>query len=339
MTVATADETLWIDRIRSAVLSALPSRHANGEIAAFYRLLRAYPERSGKTLRGLLVLLSTGAHGGEMARGLRCAAGIELFQNWVLVHDDIEDASEERRGHPALHLQAGMPIALNVGDAMHVYMWQLLLSHRESEYPLRDAILDEFLHTIHRTAEGQHLDLSWIRDDRYDIGEADYLEMVRLKTAYYTVIAPLRLGGLCAGVTPTAGIEAAALDLGVAFQIRDDVLNLLPNADYGKEFAGDLYEGKRTLILAHLFKHADRAERSEAAALLAAPRSSKRSEDIDRLLDLIEAHGSLAYAQRIADEHARRGLAAIEAWARTLPDAAAAARLVQLLTTVANRSR
>jgi geranylgeranyl diphosphate synthase type II len=338
VTAIFAEERAAIADIRSAVLAALPSDHQHPDIAGLYRAMRSYPERSGKTLRGLLTLLSTEAHGVDRRKGLRSAAALELFQNWVLVHDDIEDDSEERRGRPALHRELGIPIALNVGDAMHVYMWQLLLSHPAQEFPERDAILSEFLATIHRTAEGQHLDLTWVSEGRFDVAERDYLEMVRLKTGYYTVLAPLRLGALCADVSPANVPSEAALDLGTAFQIRDDVLNLDRSVSYGKEFAGDLYEGKRTLVLAHLFAHASADECAEAGTLLAAPRAQRSETDVARLLALIARYRSTDYAQQVANRRAEDGLSTLTDWAEQLPAPTAGARVLTLLDTVAKRT-
>jgi len=303
-------------------------------------LQRIYPERAGKTLRGQVVVLSTRAHDGDEDAAFTAAAGVELFQNWVLVHDDIEDDSEERRGQPALHRLVGTPVAINVGDALHVAMWRLLMSLPPgSRGGLdREAVLQEFLWMIERTAEGQHLDLSWIASGRFDVTEDDYLTMVTLKTAYYTVVCPLRLGAACAGVPPSEGFEVAGTDLGVAFQIRDDVLNLTPGVAYGKEFAGDLYEGKRTLILAHLLAHASRSERDEVVDVLAVPREAKRPEGIRHVLEAIERHGSLAYAQSVAEQRARRGLENLSEALGRLPGQQAARDLETLLRSLALRS-
>ncbi len=251
-------------KIRETVLATLPKQHRLEELTRFYQLLGDYPHRTGKVLRGQLLLLSTAAHGGGWRHALTVAAALELFQNWVLIHDDIEDASEERRGSPTLHKLAGIPLALNAGDALHVYMWDLLLTPPVQTLPRADEILREFVWMIHRTAEGQHLDLSWIDEKRFDISEEAYLEMVTLKTAFYTVACPLRMGALCADQKPSEDLWNAGRELGVAFQIRDDVLNLSPDISYGKEFAGDLYEGKRTLILVHLFAHATADEKDGA---------------------------------------------------------------------------
>ena len=325
------------DALSERILSHLPTNHPKAELEAFYTLIRNYPERGGKHLRGQLVLRSVSAHGGAWQRGLDVAAALELFQNWVLIHDDIEDDSEDRRGAPALHRTVGMPVALNVGDALHVYMWRALHHLDDFSQQVQRLIFREFEWMISRTAEGQHLDLSWVAEGTFDISEADYLEMVTLKTAYYTVVCPLRLGALCAEVEPDARFVEAGVDLGVAFQIRDDILNLMPDISYGKEFAGDLFEAKRTLVLAHLFAHATQGEREEVYARLAKPRGDKTEEDIGRILGFIERYGSLAYAQEVAEARAAQGLSLLGESFTDLPNQDEAQRILELLSSLANR--
>jgi geranylgeranyl diphosphate synthase, type II len=325
---------ILISSLQKRMLTVLPQDHSNPELHRFYQLIGDYPKRPGKYLRGLCVLLSCEAHGGSWRNALDVAVALELFQNWVLIHDDIEDDSEERRGQPALHKQTGMPVALNVGDALHAYMWQVLHQASASK-----EIHHEFLQIIHRTAEGQHLDLSWIAQQRFDIAEQDYLEMVTLKTAYYTVISPLRLGAFCAGVEPNENLTQAGKDLGVAFQIRDDVLNLLPSDTYGKEFAGDLYEAKRTLILARLFTRTHSTEKSEIIKHLVKPRQEKNPRDIEVLLETIQNHQALSYAQSIAEEKAKTGLHLLKDCFAKLPNQAATQELTRLLESLANRNK
>jgi geranylgeranyl diphosphate synthase type II len=319
--------------IERRVAETLPVRHARPELAGYYRLLREYPSRAGKRLRGRITLLSTAAHGAAWRAGLTAAAAIELFQNWVLIHDDVEDDSDERRGKPTLHRQFGKPLAINAGDGLHAYMWQLLLSDRDLPRPA----LDEFLWLIHRTSEGQHLDLAWVENGRFDVDEAEYLEMVRLKTACYTVVSPLRLGAICAGRVPDPRLAEAGDDLGVAFQIRDDVLNLTPGAPSGKEFAGDLFEGKRTLILAHFFASAPGHERQEAIDRLSTGRRNRGEDDVRRLLELLDAHGSLAYAQELAETRAERGLALLREVLAESAEPGTESELLGLLESLASR--
>lgn len=323
-----------VKALQERMLAVLPQQHENPDLATFYKLIRDYPSRQGKNLRGLFILLSCEAHGGKWQDALDVAVALELFQNWVLIHDDIEDDSEERRGSPALHKQAGMPIALNVGDALHIYMWQVL-----NQDDISSTIRKEFLAMIHRTAEGQHLDLSWIAQNRFDVSEQEYLEMVTLKTAYYTVVSPLRLGAFCAGAVPDERLTQAGKDLGVAFQIRDDVLNLSESEGYGKEFAGDIYEAKRTLILSQLFAKATSSEKTDIIRCLAKARQDKTNADIQFVLDAIKKHGSLAYAQSVAESKAKRGLDLIAEVAKNLPNQRLTQRLVGLLESLAARHK
>jgi geranylgeranyl diphosphate synthase, type II len=323
-----------ITTLQERMLEVLPQQHEHPELNTFYKLIREYPSRQGKNLRGLFVLLSCEAHGGRWQDALDVAVALELFQNWVLIHDDIEDDSDERRGQPALHKQVGMPVALNVGDALHIYMWQVL-----NQDTISQEIRQEFLEMIHRTAEGQHLDLSWIAQNRFDVSEEEYLDMVTRKSAYYTVVSPLRLGAMCANIQPDARLSEAGKDLGIAFQIRDDVLNLSESDGYGKEFAGDLYEAKRTLILVHLFAHAAAKEKTELTKRLAKRRQDKTADDIEFILEKIDQHGSLAYAQRVAEAKAKNGLAFIKEIAKTLPNQGLTQELTGLLESLAERRK
>lgn len=321
----------------AAIFRELPTSHARPELGQFYTLLRDYPERGGKRLRGLLLLLATAAHGAPWQRGLGVAAALELFQNWVLIHDDIEDDSEDRRGRPALHKQVGMPVALNVGDALHIYMWRTLLRQTWGLGAAGERLVETFEEMISRTAEGQHLDLAWVAEGRFDVTETDYLAMVTLKSAYYTVVGPLVLGALCAGSEPDPRLTEAGLALGVAFQIRDDVLNLMSDVSYGKEFAGDLFEGKRTLVLAHFFAHAAPTRQDEVRHFLKKPRNEKTHAEVERVLHLLREAGSPAYAQRIAEEKAAAGLNLLKTCLVSLPGQSAAETILNTLAEVAQR--
>lgn len=320
------------DLVAAFIDALLPREHELPELRRLYAMMRDYPSRPGKLLRGSLALASAEAHGADPRAAVPLAAALELFQNWVLVHDDIEDDSEERRGRPALHRLHGVPLALNAGDALHVYMWQAVL---EASVPGAAA---EFVETIHRTAEGQHLDLSWVAHGRWDLTEADYVSMVERKTARYTVVAPLRLGALAAGRAPDPRLERAGLDLGIAFQVRDDVLNLDGDrAAYGKEILGDLQEGKRTLALLHLLGELGPAERDGVIAVLERPRHAKSMPELERIARLMRERGSVALAQAVADRFAERGLGVLREALADLPGREAAQRILETARTLATR--
>jgi geranylgeranyl diphosphate synthase, type II len=320
------------DAVLDFLDSVLPKSHATKEIAALYSMMRDYPWRGGKMIRSKILVASCLAHGGLFERALPLAAGLELFQNWVLIHDDIEDDSDERRGQAALHRIHGMPLALNAGDALHVYMWQVV--HRAAV----PQAFETFLEMIHRTAEGQQIDLSWVQFNRWDIGVKDYLQLVRLKTAFYTVVAPLQLGALAAGVVPDAGLVQAGLDLGIAFQIRDDVLNLTADfADYGKEIAGDIFEGKRTLMLIRLLEVASTHERAEVIGILEQTRQAKTNAQVQRILDLIKNYQCIEFAQGMADQHAENGLRQLEQSLADAPNRVAVDEILITARTLATR--
>jgi len=297
---------LVVEALRAYLLGCLPDPAATvrDEEALYARMLREYPERGGKLLRGQLLLTTAGFFGATLEQALPAAAALELFQNWVLIHDDIEDASEDRRGKPTLHRIYGMPLALNAGDALHALMWRVLV---EAGYGR--AVLEEFATLVERTAYGQHLDLLWIQDGRFDLSPEDYLTMVRSKTAYYTAVAPLRLGALVAGKSPHPAFASAGEKLGVAFQIIDDVLNLEGDpARYGKEIAGDLWEGKRTLIVLDFLEKAPEVDRERAERLLLAPRTQKDPGEVAWLHRQLIEFGSVARARELAERMAKEAL-------------------------------
>ncbi|TSA85620.1 polyprenyl synthetase family protein [Deinococcus detaillensis] len=311
--------------------------HSHPELAQFYAMLRDYPQRGGKGLRSELLLLSAKAHGAredtpQWQSALWLGAVLELFQNWVLIHDDIEDDSEERRGRPALHRLHGVPLALNAGDALHAYMWAAV---QQAGVP---GAYEEVLTMIHRTAEGQHLDLAWVAHHEWQLTEADYLEMVRLKTAYYTVVIPLRLGALAAGQLPDPAFTPAGEALGAAFQIRDDVLNLQEDeGSYGKEIGGDLLEGKRTLIVLHWLSGAPATQRAFFLSQMALPRTDKDPAQMAQVLDWIRESGSLDYAQQFASEQGRRGLSLLEEALGKAANQTAASQIIDLVQSYVTR--
>lgn len=304
--------TELLSKIMSLLPVDLANRHA--ELGNFYDILCDYPNRTGKGIRSELLLRTAKVFSIDAKNNtqtwdsaLWLATALELFQNWVLIHDDIEDDSDERRGKPALHRLYGMPLALNAGDALHAYMWEAVFNANVA------AARQEFLNIVHRTAEGQHLDLAWVEHNIWDIDESDYLQMIQLKTAYYTVNAPLRLGFLVAGRLPSNDLLTASLSLGMAFQIRDDVLNLVGEADkYGKEIAGDLYEGKRTLIALHWLDSAPEYQREIFLSEMLKPRLKKSSDNINKIHNWLINSDSIRYAQEQADYYAAEGLALLK---------------------------
>ena len=269
-------------------------------------LVTDYPWRGGKAIRPALCVETCSAFGGAPEEAILSAAVMELLHNAFLVHDDIEDESEQRRGRPTLHVLAGTPLAINAGDAMAMEAMSMLRDNRAilGSY-LADRVLQEFELMIRHTIEGQAIELGWRRDGVIDLDELDYLDLIVRKTCWYTTIHPIRVGALIGGGgrTPLEPLTRFALYLGAAFQIRDDLLNLVGDEPtYGKEILGDLFEGKRTLMLIHLLNEIDEATRQELReGFLKARRTERTRSEVEALLDLMHHHGSIEYARAFAD--------------------------------------
>jgi geranylgeranyl diphosphate synthase type II len=266
-------------------------------------------------MRAALCLATCGALGGDESRALDAAVAIELFHNGFLIHDDIQDASLVRRGAPTLHQAYGPAIAINVGNATNLLAFQRILGNARSmgaEVSL--AIAEETERMVRYSLEGQAIELSWIRDNDCCVGAADYLRMCLKKTSWYSFIFPMRVG---ATVAQSSGVDPYrfcrfGLYLGAAFQIQDDILNLTGHYNkYGKERAGDLAEGKRTLMLIHLLAACTRRERRRLEAFLAKPRAARTQSEVDAVHKQMVAYGSIDWSRRAARQLA--GAALLEA--------------------------
>ncbi len=292
-------------RVDALILDTLlPKGSGVPEIDLLYRMMRDYPERPAKGLRPFLCVTTCKAAGGREEDALLTAACIELFQHWILIHDDIEDESELRRGQPTLHLKHSTALALNTGDALHARMWGALLRNQEalgSDRTLK--VMSEFSRVVDSTTEGQHMELGWVRGKRWDLKESDYYEMCTRKTSSYTVAGPCRLGAIVAGSAPEVldGLLDYGTDLGVAFQIQDDVLNLVGDKEkYGKATSDDILEGKRTLILLHALERANSGERARVISIMNKDRGRKSGSDVSYVLSIIEKYDAVGYSRNKA---------------------------------------
>ena len=241
-----------------------------------YGLMTDYVSRKAKGLRPGLCIAVCRALGGALEEVTPSAAVVELFHNAFLIHDDIEDGSEERRGGPALHQSYGTPIALNVGDGLLALSLRPLLENTELLGLSRTLqILEIVVRMVTESFEGQAIELRWIEDGEWDLADGDYEEMVRKKTCCYSFVAPAEIGAVVAkaDLSLRRKLIDCMYSLGMAFQIQDDLLNLSDDTQaYGKEINGDLWEGKRTLMLLHALREANNDERDRAHEILAAPR-------------------------------------------------------------------
>jgi len=279
-----------------------------------YDLVADYPRRGGRTFRPSLCIATARAFGAPMELALRTAVSIEMIHNAMLIHDDIEDESEQRRGKPTMHVAQGVPIAINVGDVLSLLAMRPLLDNRGFLGPdISLRILEETERMARESAEGQAFELGWRRDNVSNVGEADYLLMVLKKTCWLATIHPSRMGALI-GSRGTIDLDRCirfGFFLGAAFQIQDDLLNLDgdPKA-YGKELNGDIHEGKRTLMLIHLLENATGPERDRVFAMLRQARNSRSHEEVMWIRERMDFYGSIDYARQVA--HGLAGAAQYE---------------------------
>lgn len=279
-----------------------------------YNLVADYPRRGGRMLRPSLLLATAVAFGGRVEDALPAAAGLELLHNAFLVHDDIEDDSQKRRGDATLHEKHGVAIALNTGDALtHLGMRAMADSARTLRPHLAQRLLREADRMITESLEGQAIELGWRRDNPPSLDLADYLNMVLKKTCWYTTIFPLRAGALIGsrGRFDLDRLTRFGFFLGAAFQIQDDLLNLDAYSDeYGKESCGDIYEGKRTVMLIALLRALGGDERARLLDFLQRDRGARDLAEIRAIRTNLDRHGCTERARQIA--HALAGVARAE---------------------------
>ncbi len=273
-----------------------------------------------------------GAGGGDDEAPLRAAASLELFQAAALVHDDVMDASDTRRGMPAVHRRFaslhrgsgwtgdaerfGQAGAILAGDLCLVWSDELLTAcglppeRLAAGRPVYDTMRTQLM-------AGQYLDML---EQAVDAGWGDLdpvtraRRVIRFKSAKYTVEHPLLLGGTLAGAGPDllAAYTAFGLPLGEAFQLRDDVLGVFGDpAQTGKPAGDDLREGKRTVLVALALRAASPAQAAAVRRLLGDP--ALDDAGVDRLRDVVTQTGALDEVERIIDADVDVALAALEA--------------------------
>jgi geranylgeranyl diphosphate synthase type I len=318
--------------IRAAMAAAFPT--AEARVAVFYQMqeyhlgwrdVQLSPAEAdpGKLIRPQLVLLACQAGGGDPAQAIPLAAGVQLIHDFTLIHDDIEDNSDTRRGRPTLWSLWGLAQGINAGDGMFVIAHLSIHRLSEAGVPAERvlAVLRRFDEVILSVCEGQYLDLSFEGD--LSITPNDYLAMIGRKTAAL-VAGSCELGAIVAGApdSTVAALAEFGRSVGLAFQIEDDILGIWGAPEVtGKPRAADLYRRKVSLPVVHALAHA--ADGAELARLYTEGEMDDAA--VERALAILDTASSRAYCAAVAAEHHAAAFAALDR-VEVVGEPAAAAR-------------
>lgn len=327
-------------RVDAALRELLELPDEAGLDARWTRVLervREYALRPAKRVRPALLVVGYALGGGsaKVPDGLwRFAAGLELLHTFMLIHDDVADQAELRRGGPALHRllapgRAGEDQAVVVGDHLFSLAVEALLS---SGLPGASTVTRYYLGVCRHTAAGQYLDLDLARTPLAGVSLFQTLRVARLKTARYGFCAPLVCGARLGGADPALveRLDKVGRHLGLAYQLRDDIIGLFGDPRLsGKPVDSDFAQGKRTFPLLAAHRRASPEARAELEALWALPPERKDEAALLRARALVESWGGLQACEGLverASHTARRSL-------RVLPDVSGTRALLDALIT------
>ena len=299
--------------VTEAIEQLLPVVHPRG----LYEASRHLVDSGGKRLRPSMLLLAAEAVGGEAAALAPAAVSIELIHNFTLIHDDIMDNADVRRGRPAVHKLWGESGAILAGDTLYSKAFQVLgMTPAEPGRILR--AMNMLSRTCTSICEGQWLDMEFESRDR--VSEAEYMEMIEKKTGVLYG-ASAGMGAILAGASNEVVL---AMDLfgrltGMGFQLQDDVIDLTtPEKVSGKRQGGDLIEGKKTLIIIHAL--------ANNVSVQVFGKKEATFDQIQQSISILQKSGSIEYARSRAEEMVAQGKKALQ----VLPDSDAKTTMLEL---------
>ena len=219
----------------------------------------------GKRMRPMLLLMAYQLYKEDIDTAMSAALGIEYYHNFTLLHDDVMDRADIRRGKPTVHKVWNETAAILSGDNMLVMAFRFM-----ADVPVRHlkAVMDLFIETSQQVGEGQQMDLDF--ESRMDVQEEEYIEMIRLKTSVLPACA-LGIGAILADA-PEKDVRTLyefGINLGLSFQLQDDLLDVYGDpATFGKNIGGDILCNKKTFMLIQALKEADQQQRAELSGWL-----------------------------------------------------------------------
>ena len=230
------------------------------EPRGLYDPVRYVLSLGGKRIRPVLMLMAYGMYKRDLSPCIPAALGLEVYHNYTLLHDDLMDNAEVRRGKPCVHKKWDDNTAILSGDAMLVLAYQLM---QECPVEVMPQVMAVFTETALEIDEGQQMDMEF--EKRTDVREEEYIEMIRLKTSVLLACATA-LGALQAGAddTDVETLHIFGEKLGLAFQLQDDLLDVYGDfSTFGKRIGGDILENKKTMLLIDALQMAETEQRRE----------------------------------------------------------------------------
>ncbi len=314
-------------RFTDSLLTYLP----DGEPKKLYQAINHLPSAGGKCLRPLLSFLSCEAVGGNPTDTVPYGVALELIHTFTLIHDDLMDHDEERRGLPTVHALFGEDTAILAGDALFAKAFEVA-----SQTPVTDSILTVLIRNLSRMTqeicEGQQLDMDF--EYRDDVSENDFIEMIEKKTAKMFEYATYG-GSIIGGASK---MEAHALrqygrNLGLAFQIWDDCLDLVGGDTLGKPLGSDIREGKKTMVYIHALPYLTSTDKKIFSCIFGNKSANKK--DIQSVIALLKKTGSITYAGSQASKFVSQACASLE----TLQESTAKNKLSKIASYAIERTK
>ena len=250
------------DQILSLINAYIDSLPYNRKPVSLYEPIRYVLSIGGKRIRPTLMLLGYNLFQDDPERILAPACGLETYHNYTLLHDDLMDHADLRRGQPTVHKRWNANTAILSGDSMLVLAYRYVAQCPVEKLP---AVMQLFTETALEIGEGQQYDMDF--EHRNDVTEEEYIEMIRLKTSVLLACA-LKMGALLADASPADAdlLYKFGEQIGLAFQLQDDFLDVYGDSRlFGKSIGGDIVCNKKTYMLINAFNRADEAQRAELA--------------------------------------------------------------------------
>jgi geranylgeranyl diphosphate synthase type I len=318
------------ERLNSAIVALFGEVRPSELYDAAMHLIKA----GGKRLRPFLALKACETVGGKEEDVLPFAVALEVLHNFTLIHDDIMDRSRKRRGIPTVHTIWGVPFGITAGDLLFAKVYDIALKAvGYGKVPLERAMLafNSITQAILAICQGQAYDLLF--EKRKAVSENEYLELIRLKTASLYE-ASAKVGALVGGgkALDVQRLAHFGLNLGMAFQIRDDVLGVVGKEEILRKPVGDdIREGKKTVIVIHALSVADDEQRSKILSTLGR-REATRGE-VEDVIELLKALGAIDYANELTKKFVKKAKAKL----KPFPDSASKSVLLKLADFVLTR--